>query len=45
MFQEQGNNVKIRWYYLEDDEDMLEMGEDYADLVNNIEIELIPYLP
>ena len=26
---ESGNNVKIRWFYPEDDEDMEEAGEDY----------------
>ena len=28
-----GNNVTINWYYEEDDEDMLEMGESYKDLI------------
>ena len=28
-----GNNVVINWYYEEDDEDMLEAGEDYEDII------------
>lgn len=28
-----GNKVKIRWHYPEDDEDMEEAGEEYADIV------------
>ena len=30
---ENGNNVKIHWYYKENDEDMKEAGEEYADIV------------
>ncbi len=29
-----GSNVLINWYYEEDDEDMLEAGEDYQAIVN-----------
>ena len=29
----QGFEVKVNWHYLEDDEDLLEMGQDYATLV------------
>ena len=29
-----GENVSIRWYYEEDDEDMLEAGEDYDAIIN-----------
>ncbi len=29
-----GKEVIVRWYYEEDDEDMLEAGEDYSDLLN-----------
>jgi len=32
MFQD-GKDVLIRWYYPEDDEDMQEAGEEYADMV------------
>ena len=31
---ENGNNVLIRWHYPEDDEDMEEAGEEYADIVD-----------
>ncbi len=30
---EGGNNVTVDWYYQEDDEDMQDAGEDYADIV------------
>lgn len=30
---ENGNQVKVEWYYREDDEDMEEAGEEYADIV------------
>ncbi len=30
---ENGNNVKIIWHYHEEEEDMLEAGEEYADIV------------
>jgi hypothetical protein len=29
-----GNDVLIRWHYPEDDEDMMEAGEEYADIVD-----------
>jgi hypothetical protein len=38
---EKGNNVKIKWFYQEDDEDMLEAGEDYNEMVE-LDFELIP---
>jgi hypothetical protein len=28
-----GANVKVLWYYEEDDEDMRDIGEEYADLI------------
>ena len=31
---EKGNEVVIRWHYPEDDEDMAEAGEEYADIVD-----------
>jgi hypothetical protein len=31
---EAGHNVVIRWHYPEDDEDMQEAGEEYADIVD-----------
>lgn len=30
----QGKSIKINWYYEEDDEDMLEAGEDYEAIIN-----------
>lgn len=30
---EKGNKVSIKWHYREDEEDMLEAGEEYADIV------------
>jgi len=38
---EDGFDVLIRWYYDEDDEDMMEAGEDYSDLLDS-PFELIP---
>ena len=29
-----GNDVKINWYFEEDDEDMFEAGEDYQSIIN-----------
>lgn len=31
---ENGNDVLIKWYYDETDEDMMEAGEDYSDLLD-----------
>ena len=31
---ENGHTVGVRWYYLEDDEDMQEAGEEYAEMVD-----------
>ncbi|WP_462249554.1 DUF1987 domain-containing protein [Ekhidna sp.] len=31
---DKGKEVIVRWYYEEDDEDMLEAGEDYSDLLD-----------
>lgn len=43
LIKEKGVNLIINWYYEEDDEDMMEAGEDYADLLglefNYLEIE------
>lgn len=30
---ENGKNITIEWHYEEDDEDMQEAGEEYADIV------------
>ncbi|MEI7596443.1 MAG: DUF1987 domain-containing protein [Bacteroidota bacterium] len=37
-----GHEVKISWYFMEDDEDMKEAGEEYADIVD-IPFEYVPY--
>lgn len=37
-----GKSVLIRWYFLRDDEDMLESGHDYADLTG-LEFEYLGY--
>ena len=39
---EDGNAVLVKWYFPEDDEDMEEAGEEYADIVE-IPFEHIPY--
>jgi hypothetical protein len=31
---EDGKDILVRWYYPEDDEDMQEAGEEYADIVD-----------
>ncbi len=41
---DKGKDVTVRWYYDEDDEDMLEAGEDYSDLLD-LSFILIEYLP
>ena len=41
MYQE-GHDIEIHWYYTEDDEDMLEAGEIYAERVK-VPIKLINY--
>lgn len=35
-----GNNTVVKWYYFEDDTDMLEAGEDYMQTID-VEFELI----
>ncbi|WP_421765497.1 DUF1987 domain-containing protein [Ekhidna sp.] len=39
-----GKEVIVRWYYDEDDEDMLEAGEDYSDLLD-MNFRFIEYHP
>ncbi len=39
---ENGKKVKIIWHYHEEEEDMLEAGEEYADIVE-IPFEYVPY--
>lgn len=33
-FQDQGKEVKVKWRYADDDEDMQEAGEEYAEIVD-----------
>ncbi len=39
---EAGHDVLIKWHYPEDDEDMEEAGEEYADIVD-VPFEQVPY--
>jgi hypothetical protein len=39
---ENGSQVRVKWYYPEDDEDMKEAGDEYADIVD-LEFEPISY--
>lgn len=39
-----GKNVTVRWYYEEFDDDMLEAGEDYSDLLD-LEFAFVEYQP
>ncbi|MDI3526253.1 MAG: hypothetical protein PWR03_436 [Tenuifilum sp.] len=34
QLKENGHDVLVRWYYPDDDEDMQEAGEEYADIVD-----------
>lgn len=38
----EGFEVNIRWFYRENDDDMMEIGEDFANLCR-LDIEIIPY--
>ena len=40
-FLDNGKIIKVNWYYDEDDEDIMEMGEDLIELIN-VPIKLIP---
>ena len=40
-FADRGKEIKVKWYYDEDDEDIMEMGEDLTELIN-LPFELIP---
>ncbi len=37
-----GNEILVKWYYPDDDEDMQEAGEEYADIVD-VEFEQLGY--
>lgn len=38
----EGKNIKVNWFYQEDDEDMYDVGEEYAEIVN-VPFEIIAY--
>lgn len=40
--QNQQSDVAVRWFYREGDDDMMEIGEDFANL-SRIPIEVVPY--
>ena len=42
--QEKGKSIVVRWYYDQDDEDMLEAGEDYSDMLD-LDFRFIEYHP
>ena len=39
---EEGHKVMVRWHYLEEDEDMLEAGEEYSEMVDVL-FEMVSY--
>jgi hypothetical protein len=39
---EEGHNVVVRWYFQKEDEDMLEAGEEFAEMVE-VPFELVTY--
>ena len=39
---EEGHKVMVRWHYLEEDEDMLEAGEEYSEMVD-VTLEMVSY--
>lgn len=40
---EKNGGAKVRWYYEEDDEDMMEAGEDYAAIIN-VKFDIVSYI-
>jgi len=42
-FASNGHQVKLQWYYEQDDEDMSRSGDDMAASVKHIRVEKIPY--
>jgi hypothetical protein len=38
---DQGKNVSVKWYYNEEDEEMMEAGEEFKEIIN-LPIEIIP---
>jgi len=41
MLKDQGKEIQVKWYFKEIDEDMMELGEDFSELIK-IPFELIP---
>ena len=41
---ETGNELEIEWYYIEDDDEMLEAGEEYMDILE-LPFNFISYVP
>ncbi len=39
---EEGHKVMVRWHYMEEDEDMLEAGEEYSEMVD-VPFEMVSY--
>ena len=39
---EKGHDVLVRWHYLDEDEDMMEAGEEYSEMVD-VPFEMISY--
>jgi hypothetical protein len=39
---EEGHPVMVRWHYLDDDEDMMEAGEEYSEMVD-VPFEMVSY--
>ena len=39
---EEGHEVMVRWHYPEEDEDMLEAGEEYSEMVD-VPFEMVSY--
>jgi hypothetical protein len=36
-------SIVIKWFYDEDDEDMFEAGEEYKELIEELQFDLMPY--
>ncbi len=39
---QKGKHITVNWYYAKDDEDMLELGEDFKDDVKSVKFNLLP---
>lgn len=38
-----GHKVVLRWHYADQDDDMEELGQDFAQMLNSIHTELVPH--